>query len=72
MIDMAGSDKVHCPLCYVSIEPPNDEGWKLHLMTGEGCPKLKKSRSPVKKAVPQQQQSTLQAKKKKPISSSKR
>ncbi|CEP16010.1 hypothetical protein [Parasitella parasitica] len=32
-----------------AIEPENDEGWKLHLMTGEGCPKLKKSRSPSKK-----------------------
>jgi hypothetical protein len=60
---MAGSDKVHCPLCHVSIEPPNEKGWKLHLMTGEGCTKLKKSRSPMKKATPQQP--TLQVKKKK-------
>lgn len=42
-------DQVQCPLCLVAIEPANDEGWKLHLMTGEGCSKLKKSRSPNKK-----------------------
>ncbi|KAL7335139.1 hypothetical protein PS15p_200658 [Mucor circinelloides] len=43
------NDQVQCPLCLVAIEPANDEGWKLHLMTGEGCSKLKKSRSPNKK-----------------------
>ncbi|KAI8640199.1 hypothetical protein BD408DRAFT_420103 [Parasitella parasitica] len=41
--------KIQCPLCLIAIEPENDEGWKLHLMTGEGCTKLKKSRSPSKK-----------------------
>ncbi|KAL9538036.1 hypothetical protein MBANPS3_011250 [Mucor bainieri] len=44
------SDQVQCPLCLIAIEPATtDEGWKLHLMTGEGCPKLKQSRSPNKK-----------------------
>ncbi|KAI8362787.1 hypothetical protein BD560DRAFT_437071 [Blakeslea trispora] len=43
-------DKVQCPLCFIDIDPPNEVGWKSHLMTGDGCPKLKKSRSPVKKA----------------------
>ncbi|KAG0941094.1 hypothetical protein G6F57_006826 [Rhizopus arrhizus] len=48
--------KQTCP----NIEPPNDAGWKAHLMTGDGCPKLKKSRSPNKK--PQQQQTTTKKK----------
>ncbi|RCI04153.1 hypothetical protein CU098_000103, partial [Rhizopus stolonifer] len=26
-------NKVHCSLCMTSIEPPNDAGWKAHLMT---------------------------------------
>ncbi|KAK4513166.1 uncharacterized protein ATC70_012961 [Mucor velutinosus] len=43
------SDQVQCPLCLIAIEPATDEGWKLHLMTGEGCPKLKQTRSPNKK-----------------------
>lgn len=42
---------VHCPLCLIKIEPPNDAGWKLHLMTGEGCTKLKRSRAPKSTAV---------------------
>ncbi|OBZ82688.1 Centrosomal protein [Choanephora cucurbitarum] len=42
-------NKVQCPLCLIEIDPPNEIGWKSHLMTGDGCPKLKKSRSPVKK-----------------------
>ncbi|CEI91359.1 hypothetical protein RMCBS344292_05654 [Rhizopus microsporus] len=48
-----------CPLCTVDIEPPNESGWKLHLMMGDGCPKLKKSRSP-KKQQPQPQQQQQQ------------
>ncbi|KAL0137140.1 hypothetical protein V8B55DRAFT_1545819 [Mucor lusitanicus] len=43
------NDQVQCPLCLIAIEPATDEGWKMHLMTGEGCPKLKQSRSPNKK-----------------------
>ncbi|CAO3685436.1 unnamed protein product [Rhizopus stolonifer] len=36
-----------CPLCLVDVEP-SEKGWKDHLMTGGGCPKLKKTR-PLKK-----------------------
>ncbi|CAO3646454.1 unnamed protein product [Cunninghamella blakesleeana] len=32
-------DEVRCPLCLISIEPANEEGWRLHLLNGEGCPK---------------------------------
>ncbi|CAO3581972.1 unnamed protein product [Absidia cylindrospora] len=32
-------DEVRCPLCFVAIEPGTDEGWRLHLLTGDGCPK---------------------------------
>ncbi|CAO3674612.1 unnamed protein product [Rhizopus microsporus] len=58
-----------CPLCTVVIEPPNESGWKLHLMTGDGCPKLKKSRSPKKQQPqpqpqPQQQQQQQQTRRK--------
>lgn len=37
---------IRCPLCLVTISPANDAGWKAHLMTGEGCTKLKRSRAP--------------------------
>lgn len=47
--NMFSVDELQCPLCLISIEPANDAGWKSHLMTGEGCSKLKKSRSPNKK-----------------------
>ncbi|KAI9262073.1 hypothetical protein BY458DRAFT_515368 [Sporodiniella umbellata] len=33
-----------CPLCMVSVEP-TDEGWRAHLMTNGGCPKLRKTRT---------------------------
>ncbi|KAI7895464.1 uncharacterized protein EV154DRAFT_495006 [Mucor mucedo] len=44
-----GEYDARCPLCLVNILPANDAGWKLHLMTGEGCTKLKRSRAPKKK-----------------------
>ncbi|CAO3698999.1 unnamed protein product [Rhizopus stolonifer] len=42
--NISGPNRVICPLCTVDIEPPNELGWKTHLQTGEGCPKLKKTR----------------------------
>ncbi|GAA5810298.1 hypothetical protein MFLAVUS_003718 [Mucor flavus] len=39
-------DDIRCPLCLIHIEPPNESGWTSHLMTGEGCTKLKRSRAP--------------------------
>ncbi|KAI8885345.1 hypothetical protein K501DRAFT_322450 [Backusella circina FSU 941] len=45
-INASDPNKIHCPLCFTSITPPNDAGWKEHLMIGEGCPKLKKIRTP--------------------------
>jgi hypothetical protein len=33
----------------VDIQPSDESGWKIHLMTGDGCPKLKKARSPTPK-----------------------
>jgi hypothetical protein len=46
ILDASDPNKIHCPLCFTSITPPNDAGWKEHLMVGEGCPKLNKIRTP--------------------------
>ncbi|KAG0938142.1 hypothetical protein G6F30_007907 [Rhizopus arrhizus] len=43
------NDRMICPLCMVDIQPSDESGWKIHLMTGDGCPKLKKARSPTPK-----------------------
>lgn len=42
-------DETHCPLCLENIFPADESGWRLHLMTGEGCTKLKRSRAPKQK-----------------------
>ncbi|KAI9247545.1 hypothetical protein BY458DRAFT_527171 [Sporodiniella umbellata] len=42
--NLSDRNRVVCPLCITNIEPPNESGWKSHLQTGEGCPKLKKNR----------------------------
>ena len=46
-IDLNIETEAICPLCLVDVEP-SEKGWKDHLMTGGGCPKLKKTR-PLKK-----------------------
>lgn len=46
MLYIIDENDIKCPLCSTQIDPPNETGWKLHLMTGQGCTKLKKSRAP--------------------------
>ncbi|KAI8985964.1 hypothetical protein BDB01DRAFT_849801 [Pilobolus umbonatus] len=53
--DNMGEHKVNCPLCLVNINPPDESGWKIHLLMGDGCPKLRQSRlskQPKKKIIP--------------------
>ncbi|ORX61854.1 hypothetical protein DM01DRAFT_1331327 [Hesseltinella vesiculosa] len=35
----AYTNDTRCPLCQTVIQPANDQGWRRHLLSGQGCPK---------------------------------